>query len=121
MSGDWEEYLIYNKSNEPLVSLRFGVSPPCGDGTPIAVRKIVISKLFESGLSQCYFSKDDSSIHPDYYSTGLTDTEYNVLNNAGLIEKIKSKVPDFSTELMSKSNYTLYAKSYATWSPKCNK
>lgn len=58
-------------SSEALVSLVYGISPPCGDGSLLNLRKTPLNSNFFIEPS-CSFEMKGSPIHPDYYSTGLT-------------------------------------------------
>lgn len=107
-----------NSSNNPLVSVEFRISRPCGRLSNSYVNRTGDLKRYYR-VDQCNFDDDGNKEHILYYPTTFRQSEYTVSKENDLIDTIKANVPSFSEGALKWNSYYLYYRPYSHWSSKC--
>ncbi|TNV79281.1 hypothetical protein FGO68_gene15262 [Halteria grandinella] len=110
-----------NVSNNPLVTIEFRLSRPCGRLRDSYVNRTNDFPSFYK-VKSCNFElqTDSPQEHILYYPTSLKFKEMEVYQrNQDLLKKLQEKVPYFNVRSLSTDYYKLYYRPFAHWSAKC--
>ncbi|TNV79809.1 hypothetical protein FGO68_gene15453 [Halteria grandinella] len=107
-----------NSSNNPLVTIEFRLSRPCG-----LLRDSYVNRNKEIdeyyNVQQCNFQYNGSHEHVLYYPTKFKEVEYKVYKQNDYLGRIDDMVPNFKAKNLFNNSYSLYYRPYSNWSPKC--
>lgn len=80
-------------------------------------RSTAIPLIYRNENNNCdmYYT----TLHNQYFKTGLELTELSVYKNNGYLDDIASRVPKFNSSDLEQNTYKLYYKPYALWSINC--
>ncbi|TNV79333.1 hypothetical protein FGO68_gene17419 [Halteria grandinella] len=123
LSSDGTQIYSYTRvaSNNPLVTIEFRLSRPCG-----RLRDSYVNRTYDYSdfynVQSCNFELQTGSPqeHILYYPTSLQFKEIDVYQrNQDLLKKLYNKVPRFFSAILSTDYYKLYYRPFAHWSAEC--
>jgi len=124
------EILVLNRNDKsyPLSQASFSLEAPCWDESmPYQPYRSDIDYSFQQKANMCSSNFQNSYSDREFTSTGLTVNEYDLLDDAGILDTLEyNRRGTFSgtwyeSAAHKRYNYNLWEKDYTFWSSQCTK